>query len=125
MAVKVAVVDDTVHVRQMLVEMLGIDGFDVVGQGENAADALRIAVDDKPDVLIIDYSMPETDGLAAARRIKNVAPNQAVVLYTAYLDDALVAAAKDAGVSLCIGKVEGLETLERSISELCLQLGKE
>jgi DNA-binding NarL/FixJ family response regulator len=122
--VRVAVVDDTEHVREMLVSMLVLDGFEVVGEGANGEDAVRLASGLEPDVLVMDYSMPGEDGLAAARRVRAVVPQQAIILYTAYLDDALREAAEDAGVALCVGKVEGLETLERSISELCLQLGK-
>lgn len=123
MGVKVAVVDDTEHVREMLVSMLVLDGFEVVGEGSSGGDAVRLSSGLNPDVLVMDYSMPGEDGLAAARRVRQAVPDQAIILYTAYLDDALREAAEEAGVALCIGKVEGLETLERSISELCLQLG--
>jgi DNA-binding NarL/FixJ family response regulator len=123
MGVKIAVVDDTEHVREMLVSMLVLDGFEVVGEGSSGSDAVRLSSGLYPDVLVMDYSMPGEDGLAAARRVRQAVPDQAIILYTAYLDDALREAAEEAGVALCIGKVEGLETLERSISELCLQLG--
>lgn len=123
MSIRVAVIDDTEHVRQMLTSMLALDGFDVVGQGVSAEDAVKIAVELSPDVIIIDYAMPGTNGLAAARRIREAVPRQAIILYSAYLDDAIEKAAKEAGVAVCIGKATGLETLERSISELCLQLG--
>jgi DNA-binding NarL/FixJ family response regulator len=122
--VRVAVVDDTEHVREMLVSMLVLDGFEVIGEGANGEDAVRLASALEPDVLVMDYSMPGEDGLAAARRVRAQVPEQAIILYTAYLDDALREAAADAGVALCVGKVEGLETLERSIFELCLQLKK-
>lgn len=121
--VRVAVVDDTEHVREMLVSMLVLDGFDVVGEGSNGDDAVKLAAGVGPDVLVMDYSMPGEDGINAARKVMEVVPNQAIILYTAYLDDALRQAAESAGVALCVGKVDGLETLERSISELCFQLG--
>ncbi|MGH2812419.1 MAG: response regulator transcription factor [Actinomycetota bacterium] len=123
MTVRVAVVDDTEHVRGMLVSMLSLDGFEVVGEGSRGEDALDLARDLSPDVLVIDYSMPDMDGLTAARMVKESVPKQGIILYTAYLDDALRDQAREAGVAICVGKVEGLETLERSISELCLQLG--
>jgi DNA-binding NarL/FixJ family response regulator len=123
LTVRVAVVDDTEHVRGMLVSMLSLDGFEVVGEGSRGKDALDLARDLSPDVLVIDYSMPDMDGLTAARMVKESVPKQGIILYTAYLDDALRDQAREAGVAICVGKVEGLETLERSISELCLQLG--
>ncbi|MGH2704187.1 MAG: response regulator transcription factor [Actinomycetota bacterium] len=125
MAIRVAVVDDTDHVRQMLVSMLELDGFDVVGEGASGSEAVDLASKERPDVMVLDYAMPEMDGLTAARKIRAAVPRQSIILYTAYLDERLRREAKDAGVALCVGKVEGLATLERNISEICLQLGLE
>lgn len=124
MAMKVVVIDDTDHVREMLASMLSLDGFDVVAQGRNGEEAVALAEKHRPDVIVIDYSMPQINGLEASKRVLAIIPDQPIILYTAYIDDVLKQAAKEAGISICVGKVEGLETLERSISELCLQLGK-
>ncbi|HVF12072.1 MAG TPA: response regulator transcription factor [Actinomycetota bacterium] len=124
MAVRVVVIDDTDHVREMLASMLSLDGFDVVAQGKNGEEALELADKHRPDVIVIDYSMPRTNGLEASKKVLELIPDQPIILYTAYIDDVLKQAAKEAGIAICVGKVEGLETLERSISELCLQLGK-
>ncbi|MGH2729028.1 MAG: response regulator transcription factor [Actinomycetota bacterium] len=120
---KVLVVDDTDHVRAMLVDMLELDGFDVIAEARSGEDAIAHAVDSSPDVIVMDYKMPGMDGLTAARKIRATRPSQAIILYTAYLDAELEKAAKDAGVAVCIGKVEGLNQLERHITELCRQLG--
>lgn len=116
--VTVLVVDDTDHVRAMLVEMLELDGFDVVGQAPSGPEALTMAGDTEPDVIVMDYKMPGMDGLTAARNIREKRPSQAIILYTAYLDHLLEAEAQEAGVALCIGKVEGLTQLERHINDL-------
>jgi CheY-like chemotaxis protein len=121
--VKVLVVDDTDHVRQMLVDMLQLDGFEVVGEAASGADGVTVAGSSEPDVIVMDYKMPGMDGLTAARAIRESRPGQAIILYTAYLDATLEAAARDAGIALCIGKVEGLNQLERHITELCRDLG--
>ena len=76
------------------------------------------------DVIVMDYKMPGMDGLTAARAIRELRGEQPIILYTAYLDANIEAAAKDAGVALCIGKVEGLNQLERHITELCRDLGR-
>ncbi|MGH2700299.1 MAG: response regulator [Actinomycetota bacterium] len=118
MSAKVVVIDDTPHVRAMLVEMLEIDGFTVVGQGGSGAEAILVADQRDPDVIIIDYQMPGIDGLEASRRIRARRPDQSIILYTAYLDHELELRAAEAGVAACVGKVEGLNQLERRISEL-------
>jgi DNA-binding NarL/FixJ family response regulator len=117
-AAKVLVVDDTDHVRNMLVDMLQLDGFDVVGQADSGEAALEVMATINPDVIVMDYKMPGMDGLSCARTIRETRPSQAIILYTAYLDSTLEAQAKEAGIALCIGKVEGLNQLERYITEL-------
>ena len=115
---KVLVVDDTDHVRSMLVDMLELDGFEVAGQAASGAEAIEITPKVTPDVVVMDYKMPGMDGLTAAKEIRHHRPAQAIILYTAYLDPRLEQQAKDAGIALCIGKVEGLSQLERHITEL-------
>jgi len=117
--VRILVVDDTDHVRAMLVNMLELDGFDVVGEASSGEEAIRLSSDKDPMVIVMDYKMPGMDGLTAARRIREQRPDQAIILYTAYLDSDLEVQAKDAGVAVSIGKVEGLNQLERHITELC------
>jgi CheY-like chemotaxis protein len=117
--IKVVVVDDTDHVRSMLVDMLELDGFTVVGEAASGPEAIKLADAQDPDVIVMDYRMPGMDGLTAAKTIRSQRSNQAIILYTAYLDPLLEAQAAEAGVALCVGKVEGLNQLERYITELC------
>lgn len=123
--VSVFVVDDTDHVRQMLAEMLSLDGFDVVGQASGGEQAVALVGETDPQVVIMDLRMPGIDGLETTRRIKAVRPGQAVILYTAYLDADLEREAREAGVTLCLGKVEGLGKLERELSRLAMELAAE
>ena len=113
------VVDDTHHVRSMLVDMLELDGFTVVGEAASGPEAITEAARREPDVIVMDYRMPGMDGLTAAKTIRSDRTNQAIILYTAYLDPLLETQAAEAGVALCVGKVEGLSQLERYITELC------
>jgi len=115
---KVLIVDDTEHVRRMLVDMLELDGFDVIGEAASGHDAVIMAGKTDPDVIVMDYRMPEMDGLTTARAVQEQRPDQPIILYTAYLDDRIEALAKEAGVAICIGKIEGLNSLERHIAEL-------
>jgi len=112
------IVDDTDHVRRMLKTMLTVDGFNVVHQASSGADALDHVDETDPNVIVIDYKMPDMDGLTAARQLRSSRPDQVVILYTAYVDDALQREADEAGVALCLDKVEGLNSLEREISRL-------
>ena len=117
--IKVMIVDDTAHVRRMLRNMLELDGFVVCGEagsGPEAVDAVEAA---DPDVVVVDYKMPDVDGLETAARIRTLRPEQVLILYTAFVDPELQQRASEVGVSVVLGKVEGLESLEREITRLC------
>jgi response regulator NasT len=118
-AIRVMIVDDTDHVRRMLRNMLELDGFHVVAEAGGGEAAVATVEDANPDVLVIDYKMPDLDGLQTAARIREVRPEQVMILYTAFVDADLQRRAREVGVSVVLGKVEGLESLEREISRLC------
>ena len=122
MSVRVLVVDDTDHVRTMLVDMLQLDGFEVCGEAGSGNEAIGAAARLDPEVIVMDYKMPGMDGLEASKAIREQRPQQPIILYTAYLDPALEEEARQAGVAICIGKVEGLGRLERHITELARDL---
>ena len=121
-SIRVMVVDDTDHVRHMLRSMLTLDGFEVVEEAAGGEQAVQRIEEADPDVVVIDYKMPEMDGLQTARAIRDLRPGQVMVLYTAFVDDDLQRQADEAGVAVCLGKVEGLASLEREISRLCTSL---
>ena len=117
--VRVMVVDDTDHVRRMLRNMLELDGFEVVAEAAGGAEALDLVGAANPDVVVIDYKMPDLDGLATASRMRAERPEQVIILYTAFVDPELQQQARDVGIAVVLGKVEGLESLEREITRLC------
>ena len=120
--IRVMVVDDTDHVRRMLTSMLSLDGFEVVGEVASGPAALEAVEAADPDIVVIAYKMPGMDGLDTARGIRKRRQDQVMILYTAYIDAALEQAAAEAGISLCIGKVDGLSSLEREITRLCASM---
>jgi two-component system, response regulator PdtaR len=92
----VVVAEDEVLIRMDLAEMLGEEGYDVVGQAGDGATAIELAEQHRPDLVILDVKMPVLDGIAAAERIAGarIAP---VVILTAFSQRDLVERARDAG----------------------------
>jgi CheY-like chemotaxis protein len=122
MTVRLLVVDDTEHVRRMLVEILNLHGFDVAAEAADGAEAVEEARRADPDIVVMDYKMPGTDGLEATRLIRSERPDQTVILYSAYLDEQVRARAREAGVTACVAKPSGVEALATEISALAMDL---
>ncbi|HEU0101793.1 MAG TPA: response regulator [Mycobacteriales bacterium] len=94
---RVLVAEDEALIRLDLVEMLGEEGYEVVGEAGDGATAVRLAEELRPDVVILDVKMPVLDGIAAAEQIvlARIAP---VVLLTAFSQRDLIERAREAGV---------------------------
>ena len=83
MALRIVLVDDHRLIREGLKSYLTGRGVDVIGEGGDGRDGVRLARELRPDVLLMDLSMPEMDGLEATRLIKAERPEQVVVILTA------------------------------------------
>lgn len=94
---RLIVVDDESLIRMDLVDILEAAGHQVLAQGANGVEAIALAKEHQPDVILMDVKMPELDGIEAARQIarQRLAP---VVLLTAYSQEDLVNKAKESGV---------------------------
>jgi DNA-binding NarL/FixJ family response regulator len=121
--VRVLVVEDTEHVRKMLLDILELHGFEIAGEADSGAQVIERVEGADPDVVILDYMMPDMDGLEAARKIREQRPDQHVILYSAYLDDELERGAQQAGIAVCVPKMAGVEELAREITAVAMDLG--
>ena len=93
---RVVIAEDEALIRMDLAEMLGEEGYEVVGQAGDGQKAIELARELRPDLVILDVKMPVLDGIAAAEVIasERIAP---VVILTAFSQRDLVARARDAG----------------------------
>ena len=98
MSVRVVIADDHPVVRDGLSALLSsVPGIEVVGTAATGREAVRAAVLDRPDVLVLDIQMPDLDGVGATREIVRAAPSVAVLMLTMFDDDDSVFAAMRAG----------------------------
>ena len=98
MSIRILVVDDHGVVRQGLRMYLALDAeLEVVGEAANGAEALRLARELEPDVVLMDLLMPVMDGIAATAAIRRELPGVEVLALTSVLEDSAVYGAMRAG----------------------------
>lgn len=82
-AIRAIVVEDETLIRLDIIETLKDAGFDVVAEGSNGEEAIELAAEHEPDLIVMDVKMPGMDGLTAAERINNK-QRCAIVMLTAF-----------------------------------------
>lgn len=116
MVIRILLVDDHSVVRQGLRMFLGLDPeLEVVGEAANGQEALRLAGELKPDVVLMDLLMPVMDGIAATAAIRQELPETEVIALTSVLEDASVVNAVRAGVIGYLLKNTESDALVRAI----------
>ena len=97
MTIRLMLVDDHKMLRQGLRRSLEEEGFYVVGEAGDGDEAVRLVPAAKPDVILMDVSMPDMDGVEATRRILQSDPSKRIVMLTMHADKDLIDAAIKAG----------------------------
>jgi DNA-binding NarL/FixJ family response regulator len=113
------IADDHEIVRRGVREMINAQpGWQVCGEASDGSAALQIAVAEKPDVAIIDVSLPEINGLALTRRLRQDSPDTRVLLFTMHDDDETINGGLAAGARGYILKSESDQHLVQAVSAL-------
>lgn len=94
---KILVVDDAAFMRMMIKDILVKNGYDVVGEATNGAEALAMFKEHQPDLVTMDITMPEMDGITALKEIKKLSPQARVIMCSAMGQQAMVLEAIQAG----------------------------
>lgn len=97
MSHKVLLVDDAAFMRMMLKDILSNNGYEIVGEAENGAVAVDKYVELKPDIVIMDITMPEMDGLQAIKEIRAKDPQAKVIMCSAMGKQGMVIEAIQSG----------------------------
>ncbi|MDH4397351.1 MAG: hypothetical protein RL402_202 [Actinomycetota bacterium] len=132
-ALRVVVVEDEGLIRMDVVATLQEAGYEVVGEGADGEEAIKLATELEPDLVVMDIKMPKLDGISAAEKIGEL--KIPVVLLTAFSQSDLVARAAEAGamayvtkpfkptdllpaIQIALSRHEELVSLEAEIADL-------
>jgi DNA-binding NarL/FixJ family response regulator len=114
--IRVVIADDQRAVREGLAMLVGLtDDIQVIGTAANGLEAVHLATELQPDVVLMDLRMPEMEGAEATRAIRAAQPETHVLVLTTYADDDSLFPALQAGAHGYLTKDASAEEIERAI----------
>lgn len=115
---RVLIVDDAAFMRMMLKNILIQEGYEVVAEGENGEEAVKLYEEHKPDFVTMDITMPVKDGIEAVKDIKKIDPKAKIVMCSALGQEAKVKEAIMSGAIDFIVKPFKPERVIESINKI-------
>ena len=115
MAYRILLADDHTIVRQGLRAILEREGYEVVGEASDGREAITYAEKFRPDVAVLDISMPLLNGIDAAREVAKISPRTKTILLTMYTEDHYVLESLRAGVTGYVLKMRAALALVQAI----------
>jgi two-component system chemotaxis response regulator CheY len=117
MAHRILIVDDAAFMRMMIKDILTKNGYQVVGEAADGAQAVEKYRETAPDLITMDITMPEMDGITALKEIKKINPNVKVIMCSAMGQQAMVIDAIQAGAKDFIVKPFQADRVLEAISK--------
>jgi two-component system chemotaxis response regulator CheY len=97
MAKNILICDDAAFMRMMIRDILTKNGYNVAGEAENGVKAIEKYTEVKPDLVLMDITMPEMDGIQALKKIKALDPSATIIMCSAMGQQAMVIESIQAG----------------------------
>lgn len=121
-AKSILVVDDGALLRRKLCQMLTREGdFDICGEADNGRDAIEKAKQLRPNLIIMDLSMPVMNGLEAARVLRRSMPLTPIIMFSNYNDDFVEKVALSIGIAALVAKSQNVSILLETARGLFVQ----
>jgi DNA-binding NarL/FixJ family response regulator len=114
----VLIVDDNPAIRHVVSQAFRSDGFAVCGEADDGRQAIELAQQITPDLIILDLSMPVMNGLQAAPELRKIAPKASIILLTMFANELATDQASKIGIDLVLSKTEALSSVLSKASSL-------
>ncbi|NDL66155.1 response regulator [Anaerotalea alkaliphila] len=114
----ILIVDDAAFMRMMIREILAKNGYTIVGEAENGIRAVELFQELQPDLVIMDITMPEMDGIAAVRAIRKLDAEASIIMCSAMGQQALVIESIQAGAKDFIVKPFQAERVIEAVAKI-------
>lgn len=118
MAKGILIVDDASFMRMMIKDILMKNGFEVIGEAENGVRAIEKYKELQPELVIMDITMPEMDGIQAVREIKNINQDAKIIMCSAMGQQSMVIEAIQAGAKDFIVKPFQADRVVESVKKV-------
>jgi DNA-binding NarL/FixJ family response regulator len=115
----VLIVDDSSIVRKVMRDFFeSLTDWIIKGEAGNGAEAIQRAKEIIPDLILLDFSMPNMNGIETASALKNMLPGAYIIVFTMYADALGSRLSSAVGVDLVVSKAEGLNGLVKAVNQL-------
>src|SRR5215469_11956550 len=116
---RILIGDDSLQVRRSLRWLIEQDlGWEVCGEASNGAEGVSRAAELKPDIVVLDLSMPVMNGIEAARRLKSMMPQTHLLMLTSFALPDVEEAARSVGIEAFVAKTDGTDSLLESLHRI-------
>ena len=113
---RILVADDQEGVRKRVIATLtSREGFQVCGEARTGKEAVQLAKELKPDLIVLDITMPKMNGLDAARHIREIAPHTPILILSVHKSRQLIEEARKVGVRGYVTKGEAVQKLVQAV----------
>jgi DNA-binding NarL/FixJ family response regulator len=120
-SIRVLIADDHILIRKGIRTVLSLEGIEVCGEAENGSEAVNKTLQSRPDLVILDLTMPVMGGFEAARKIQKTAPEIPILFYSMHDSTQLIKEIKRVGVQGYVSKSKVTDVLLEAVNALVIQ----
>jgi DNA-binding NarL/FixJ family response regulator len=110
---KILVADDNAMIRKSLCRIFEIEeNYDLCAEAVNGEEAIALALQHKPDLIVLDFRMPGMNGIEAAHELKRILPNVPIILFTIHADTMKYALGPNSPIDLIVAKSDAVHIVD-------------